>query len=373
MSDVITVVEEAEAWLQSFEAFVAGHPELAAAPPTAGAGWVGVTAALAYLLGSIPTTPTNQNIRNATEALQGALETLKQPNITLAQARNAEAVVRFQTKTLVFLAKAEGLTIPPLGVEAGASLGLETMPSPGAVNQAQGAQLANAVARVAVWQRAHHAQVHGNLVEAQGRANAAAAALGLATATQGAATVDAIRAVVDVILPRAVSELTTTIRELRQAQQAANAELERALERTADRLVTRIGDLTRWLVTTALPDLEEQIKAERAARKDADHELRRGIATEADVRADADLGLQTAVAPLVAWASSFGVHTTEKVRRLENPLDQLLNADWSLVLGFASFPALVALIGKLLPHVAGATPAVLGSLEGAASRALGEL
>lgn len=252
-----------------------------------------------------------------------------------------------------------------------AGLGAEVMPSPAAVNAASGPTLANAVARIALWQRAHHAAVHGGLVDAQGRVDAATVAAAAATATSTVEVVRAIRGIVTVILPEAVLELTTTIQRLRVAQQAANAELTHELERTAADLARRIGDLVRWLKTEALPDLEEEVKAERLARKKEAAGLRVGIATEVDDRTSADASLLTQVAPLVAWAAAFGVHTTEKVKRNEDVIDQLRNLDLGAFLALTSMPALSALTMRLITDAVPHVPALVGGLEDAASKALG--
>lgn len=277
-----------------------------------------------------------------------------------------EQALAINTMDLSVMAKYAPTSPPP-------SPGPETMPSPSAVLAADLAALRRHVARIAIWERAHHRLVHEPLAEAQGRAETATIALGEATAGLGVQTRWAIRWIVEGVIPRLEHELRTTIQELRQAQQQANAELARELEHVAERLQQRIGDVVRWLTTEALPELERELRAERAVRRDADRALARGIATEAEARTGADAAILAELAPLTAWFGSFGLHTTQKVNRNENLIDQLEHLDWGNLLAFTSVPALVALITRLAPQVIGRAPEVLAGLEDAASSVLGGL
>ncbi len=249
----------------------------------------------------------------------------------------------------------------------------QTMPAPNAIQRAQPAQLPDALARIAVWQRAHHGLVHGQLVDAQGRADAETVAAASSAQAATAATVRAIRGVVDTVIPQAVRELTTSLRALRQAQQQANAELAHELERRADALAQRIGDLVRWLQTEALPDLEDELAVEKAARQQAIGQTRNLVdATTSPLASEL-----AQIAPAVAALAGFGIgnltHTAEKVGRNEQLIDQLGQLDLSSLLAFAGVPALTALVTRLMPPILEAGPRMLGALEGAAAAALGEL
>jgi hypothetical protein len=259
------------------------------------------------------------------------------------------------------------------GVQFGAALGLEAMPSPNAINTATGAKLSNAVAQIAVWQRAHHREVHGNLLEAQGRANAAAAALGSSTAAATNATVDAIRAIVQQMLPDAIDELTALVHEERQDRRDEDQDTRKRLSTQIDRVDARIDDMLDWLKHDALPDLQRQVDAEVEARKQAIVGVSEDLDAEAATRADADTALQTQLAPLAAWYAGFGLHTTEKVNRNESIIDELEHLDWSNLLAFAGLPALTALVAQLMPAVLEASPAAIGGLEGAAAELLGTM
>lgn len=249
----------------------------------------------------------------------------------------------------------------------------EAMPIPERVNALEPRALAHAVALIALWQRAHHRQVHGGLVDAQGRHDAHAAAAASATATFAAQTVRSIGAIVHHAIPEAVRELRRTIQELRQATRAADAELERELARTAERLTQRIGDLVRWLRTEALPELERELGIEVHARGQADRALAHGLAEEAEARTDADAAILAELAPLAAWFGGIGLHTTEKIARNERLIDELEHLDWSSLLAFSSVPALVALVTRLMPPVLEQGPRMLAALEGAAAAALGSI
>lgn len=271
------------------------------------------------------------------------------------------------------LRRVEALARRIRAVAPESAAGPDLMPSPGGVAASSGATLATAVARLAVWQRQHHREVHAGLAVAEGREGAATVGTMAATAGALTETVRAVRIIVDNLLPEAVRDLTLTIRQLRVAQQAANAEQTRELTQTARELAQRIGDVVHWLKTEALPDLEEQIRAEKSARQQAMAAVNRALATETETRTDADLSLATQLAPLAAWAAGFGLHTTDKVRRAETPIDRMMTADLSALLALTSFPGLVALTSRILPEVIGSTPRILGSLDDMARTALGAI
>lgn len=356
------LVERVRFWAGNFEAYIGQHPELTTVPPAAAGGWSLAVAAGAYFLGAISGTPTDLNQRRFLEWLPGALDLLKQPSLPRIQAANLIESVRFWST----VAEREWGAGPPPDLST-------LVPSPNAVQRASGQALATSVARLTAWEHQHHGKVHVPLARAEAEQSAALHPFTAAVADLGTATVQGFRAVVNHLLPEVRTELTTLIREERSLRRDADTELRgRLIERTTA-LAQRIGDLVRWLRTEALPDLAEAIQAEQAARTKGDRALTRGLATETDARTGADAELQAALAPLVAWAGAFGVHTTTKVKNVEDPLDRLMGLDPSSLLLFAGFPALVELITRLLPRVAEATPAVLSGLEGAAVRALGDL
>src|SRR5574341_14338 len=73
--------------------------------------------------------------------------------------------------------------------QADAPPGTRIFPSPSAIQIQQPRPVADAVAREAAWQRAHHGLVHVPLAAAQGAADGASAAQGAATAQALASTV----------------------------------------------------------------------------------------------------------------------------------------------------------------------------------------
>jgi hypothetical protein len=378
------VVDAAEAVLRAAAEVVDNAvieiPELGAGETIAAKaipGWAGLVAAGAYFLGTIPTRPEGAAqsdidvYRGVAHALDTAITYLNTHDLTGPALRGQIEAIRMLTADVrqlrdhfAHIASQQGSSSSP---------GPDVMPSPQAVSRADLERLRSATARIAVWQRTHHRDVHQELAIAQARANAGAVAIGAAGVTQATATVTAIRYILEHAIPDAVHELTTLVRAERDLRRDADQEIRTRFAAAVDDVTKRIGDLVRWLRTEALPDLEEQIKAERAARKDADQQLHRGIATETDARAGTDAELLAMVAPLLQWASSFGTHTTEKVKRHEDQIDALDRFDWSMLLAFTGFPALTALVTKLLPKVAEASPEVLTGLEGAAARLLGEL
>jgi len=247
------------------------------------------------------------------------------------------------------------------------------VPSPTTIQRQDLSALRRTVATHETWREGHHGQVHGRVADAETQeAVATVAAIGAASAAV-TATAAAVRTIVQVELPELNRELTRLVRLETQARRAGDTELREDLRARIAVALQRVGDLVRWLQTEALPELREDVRAERQTRRQVDQELRRRLQEEVEQLEETDTELATQLAPLVAWAAAFGVHTTEKVRRAEAPLDQLLNMDWSQLLLFAGFPGLVALVTHLLPRVAEATPQVLGALEGAAVRAMGEV
>ncbi len=341
--------------------------------PPAVPGWAGLLAGVALLEGAArynvvdPATEWGRLYRFVADNLQAAVDRLRTAHLSPTQARQELTHIRDLQRALHGLQAVLAAVPEPQGV------GADAMPSPGAVNAADLAHLRNATARIAVWQRAHHAQVHEQLVDAQGRADAQGVAAASVTADATVATVRAIRGVVSVVIPQAVRELTASIRALRQAQQQANSELARELERRADTLAQRIGDLVRWLRTEALPDLETELEAERAARRQADHDLANGIVTATGPLSKGLSELETAFLPLAAYGLAPLLHQAEKVGRNEQLIDQLGQLDLSSLLAFAGVPALTALVTRLMPPILEAGPRMLGALEGAAATALGEL
>lgn len=362
----IRAVEEAiratETWLADFGAFVRGHPELTTVRPSIGAGWAAAVAALAYFVGSIQTTPQDANVRRTVETIERFLQELQQPELSRARALELIRGLEFQTDNLRFYAKVYGVEVPEL-----------TIPTPSVLQRASGPTLADGVARLAVWQRAHHGTVHRSLAVAEGQEAGAMVALSAATVTVARELHHALQVVIRHALPELRRELVTLIRLERELRRETDRQIRAELRTEIRRVTERIGDVVRWLQTEALPALRDDIRAERDARRAADTEVRRRLREEVQTRESTDASLATQLAPLVAWASGFGVHTTRKVQKAEQPLDRLLNMDFSQLLLFAGFPGLVALVTKLLPAVAEATPEVLRALEGAAVRALGEV
>ncbi len=356
-SDIEELIREIEDYLRQIPP---------GAPTVIPLGLPGAGLVLAGLLAAMPWWGIWLSPSAADEAARRALNStdqLQRPSTDAQALKQALALNRMDLRALVPFAQAR----------PGVSLGLSVMPSPSAVNVQQPRPLAHALALVTLWQRAHHDLVHGGLVDAQGRADGATAAAAAAAASLGVQTVQTARYILREAIPQATRELVAIIRQLRQAQQAANSELAHELERTAEHLAQRIGDLVRWLQTEALPDLEKEIRAERQARAQGDHALGVSVGEEADARTHADASILAELAPLVAWFGGIGRHTTEKVNRNEDVIDQLEHLDWSSLLAFTGVPALVALVTRLMPPVLAQGPRMLSALEGAAAAARGSL
>ncbi len=354
-SDIEELIREIEDYLRQIPP---------GAPTVIPLGLPGAGLVLAGLLAAMPWWGIWLSPSAADEAARRALNStdqLQRPSTDAQALKQALALNRMDLRALVPFAQAR----------PGVSLGLSVMPSPSAVNVQQPRPLAHALALVTLWQRAHHDLVHGGLVDAQGRADGATAAAAAAAASLGVQTVQTARYILREAIPQATRELVAIIRQLRQAQQAANSELAHELERTAEHLAQRIGDLVRWLQTEALPDLEKEIRAERQARAQGDHALGVSVGEEADARTHADASILAELAPLVAWFGGIGLHTTQKVARNEDLIDQLEQSDLSWLLGLTAAGTFVRLVTELLGRSAGLLPDVLHELETDAGKLIG--
>ncbi len=353
-------VQAAEVWLGDFEAWLTGHPELLSVSPAAAAGWAALIAAGAYVIGSIPERPVDEQLYYAKQGLQTVLAELQRTDLTPVEARRLiERVGYWQDE----LERLTGRDLPEIP--------LQGLPSPTTVLTQTGAALADTVARLTTWQQAHHRQVHQRLVQAEGSEAGTAAALGAAAVQLARSTADAFRVVRQVWLPEVRGELLRLVRTETQLRRASDQDIRADLGVRIEVQVQRVGDLVRWLKTEALPSLREDVRAERDARRAADIELRRRLAEEADAREGTDADLLTQLAPLVAWASAFGIHTTEKVKKNEELIDQLGRIDLSQLLALTAFPSLAALVARLLVGSGKAIPGVVGAMEDAAGKALG--
>lgn len=356
------VEQAAETVLGNWEGFVAAHPEVDAVSPSFLGGWSGLIAAGAYFLGSIPTTPTIPEQARLVMDIRADLAYLKQGTV-------ATAPLGQTLRHLRALLNRWGQLYPTTELPDTSSI----VPSPSTVQQAQGQALANAVARLTVWERAHHGKVHVPLAGAESDESAATTTFAQAAVDLGTATVAGFKAVVGHLLPELRRQVVTLIRDEAQLRRLADTELRDDVRTRAQELAQRIGDVVRWLRTEALPDLAEQIKAERAARLEAQHKLTVGLATTTNTLEGELTQLATQLAPLVAWAGGFGLHTTEKVKRHEDVIDQLGGMDLSQLLALSTFPGLAALTTELLVRLVPQVPAVVGGLEEAAFKALGAL
>jgi hypothetical protein len=357
---IIRLEEAAQTVLGSFEDFVAGHPELDAVSPSFLGGWSFLIAAGAYFLGSIPTVPELDAQRRLYLDIQYDLNYLKQGTVATAPLG----------QTLRHLRAAVDLWHQRYGAEAPGDSS-DAVPSPNAVAQAQGQALANAVARLTAWEKAHHGKVHVPLAAAETDESAGIRAFTDAAGDLGAATAAGFKAVVSHLLPELRRQVVTLIRSETQVRRLADTELRGDLRTRAEELAQRIGDVVRWLRTEALPDLAEQVRTESQARKATDHELRVGLATVTNTVESQLPQLAAMLAPLTAWMGGFGLHTTEKVKRNEEPIDRLGGMDFGQLLALTSFPGLAALTVEILARVVPHVPEAIGGLERAAVDFLG--
>lgn len=349
-----------ETVLANWEGFVAGHPEAAAVSPSFLGGWSGLIAAGAYFLGSIPTTPTIPEQARLVMDIRADLAYLKQGTV-------ATAPLGQTIRHLRALLARWGQLYPTTELPDTSTI----VPSPSTIQQARDARLAEATARIALWQRAHHGKVHVPLAGAESDESAAAHTFAQAAVDLGTATVSGFKAVVGHLLPELRRQVVTLVRTESQLRRLADTELRDDVRTRAQELAHRVGDVVRWLRTEALPDLAEQVKAERAARQETDHKLTVGLATTTNTVEGELTELAALVAPLTAWMGGFGLHTTEKVKRNEGLIDQLGQGDWSQLLALSTFPGLAALTTELLVRLVPQVPAVVGGLEDAAFKALG--
>ncbi len=354
------VEQAAETVLANWEGFVAGHPEVGTVSPSFLGGWSGLIAAGAYFLGSIPTTPTIPEQARLVMDIRADLNYLKQGTVATAPLGQTLRHLR------ALLARWETL-YPTTEAPDTSSI----VPSPSTISQAQGARLAEAAARIAVWQKAHHGRVHVPLAVAEGQESAALHAMAQAAVDVSTATVSGFKAVVGHLLPELRRQVVTLVRTETQLRRLADVEIRTDFRLRVQELAQRVGDVVRWLKTEALPDLAEQVKAERAARKETDHKLTVGLATTTNTLEGELTELAAAVAPLTAWMGGFGLHTTEKVKRHEDAIDRLGGMDLSQLLALTSFPGLAALTVEILARTVPHVPDVVGGLERAAFDALG--
>lgn len=348
--------------VRNFNAWRAGHPELTNVEPPAIGGWSQLLAGIALIQGSLYERPGEAGIRAILEIMDAVKADLQRPSITVAEYR--ADLQKLQTGNLLLTKGAENVTEADLQT---------IVPSPSTVQQTTGPALSTQVARMAVWARAHHGKVHVPLARAEAQESAALHPFAAAVADLGTSTAQGFRAVVNHLLPEVRQELLQLVREERQLRRDADSELREDLVARTRALAQRVGDVVRWLRTEALPDLAEQVKAERAARKDADHDLRVGLATTTKTLEGELTDLATQVAPLAAWAGSFGVHTTTKVKTYEGAIDRLGNMDLGQLLALTAFPGLAALVVKILLDVGGKVPGVIAGLEESAVKALGAI
>jgi hypothetical protein len=352
--------EAVDTVLGNWENFVAGHPEVTSISPSFLGGWSFLIAAGAYFLGSIPTTPTIAEQARLVMDIQADLNYLKQGTV-------ATAPLGQTLRHLNALLARWGQLYPSTDAPDTSTI----VPSPSTISSAQGARLAQATARIAVWQQAHHGKVHVPLTVAEGQESAALHVMAQAAVDLGQATAAGFKAVVGHFLPELRRQVTTLVRTETQLRKLADVELRDDLRTRTQVLAQRIGDVVRWLKTEALPDLGDQIKAERDARREQDHKLTVGLATTTDTLTGEVEQLATQLAPLTAWMGGFGLHTTEKVHRNEEAIDRLGQMDFGQLLALTSFPGLAALtvdiLARTVPHI----PDVVAGLERAAFDALG--
>ncbi len=354
LADAERVVE------QNFDQWVAGHPELRSLNPMALGGWSQLLAGIALVQGAMYGYTADATARIYLEDLQATRDLLRQPSVDTADLASALRRLR-----------ADQSYLRSIGVDPGTIGDSSVVPSPNAIQAARDARLAEATARIAVWQKAHHGRVHVPLTQAESEESAAVHPFTQAAVDLSTATVSGFKAVVGHLLPELRRQVVELVRTETQLRRLADVEIRTDFRLRVQELAQRVGDVVRWLRTEALPDLEEQIKAERAARKETDHKLTVGLATTTNTLEGELTELATAVAPLTAWMGGFGLHTTTKVRNNEGLIDQLGSGDWGQLLALSSFPGLAALtvdiLARTVPHV----PDVVAGLERAAFDALG--
>ncbi len=349
-----------ETSLGSWEDFVAAHPLEPSVSPSFLGGWSALIAAGAYFLGSIPTTPTIPEQARLVMDIRADLAYLHQGTVATAPLGQTLRHLR------ALLARWEQL-YPTTDLPDTSSI----VPSPSTISSAQGARLAEATARIAVWQKAHHGKVHVPLAQAESEESAALHAMAQAAVDVSTTTVAGFKAVVGHFLPELRRQVVTLVRTETQLRHLADVEIRDDFRTRAQELAQRVGDVVRWLKTEALPDLADQLKAERDARREQDHKLTVGLATTTDTLTGEVEQLATQLAPLVAWAGGFGLHTTEKVHRNEDAIDRLGGMDLGQLLALTSFPGLAALTVEILARTVPHVPDVIGGLERAAFDALG--
>jgi hypothetical protein len=316
--------------------------------------------ALAYLLGSIPTEPAESEVQRVRGWLLVLQANLREPFLTPDQVTALVTALRPRVAAL-------GRTFPEAVPGADDALGIV----PSRVQAGELRQVADAVARMATWQKAHHGVVHKRLVTAESREGAAMVAVAASVTDLGRSVAGAFRAVVSHMLPELRGALVELIREERQLRRAADVDLRDHLQHRVEVVAERVGDVVRWLRTEALPEAQDLVRTEVEGRKAQDRALASDLAAEAEAREGTDVELATALAPLVSWFPSFGLHTTTKVKTHEQLIDQLGRMDLGLLLSLTAFPNLVELVVRILSQVGGQVPQIVAALESAADEALG--
>lgn len=250
---------------------------------------------------------------------------------------------------------------------------VERMQHPERILEAQLADLAYSVALIQSWRIGHREDIHLPLRGAMADQLGAATAVGQATADLGVETVRAIREVVDVRFPDLRDDMRARVQRVADNLRETREQLDADLAQVARVAARELAEVVRWLRREVIPGLEHDLVVEVEARTAGDRALQRGLAAEAEVRTDTDAALMAQLAPLVAWASAFGVQTTTKVNKMEPTFDQLLGAgpDWLGVLALP--PNLLALVTTITSRVAGSVPSTLVGIEQGAARALGVL
>lgn len=349
--------------------WLAAQPAAAPIRATGLPGWVAFVAAGGYFIGTIPTRP---------EGVPEGLVTLHRQ-----WSRDLEAEIDFlESNELTpeqIARQLEGIRITTDGVRrlrvelerVSATQGAQA-PSPTQILRQELSQLRRTVATQETWRRGHHGQVHRPLSVAEAAHAGAEIAMASVLGPALGSVVDAVRAVVEHLLPQLRRELTRLNREEAQARSQGDLKLRVDLRQRASELAERIGDLVRWLRTEALPEVAEQLRAEREARREADRELRRSTERELRRLEETDAGLMQALGPLLGPGLAPVLNAGRKVARTEGMFDQLLRSgdvNWAAQL-LAAGP-FVALASKVLGRVAGQVPETLAGLEEAAVRALG--
>jgi hypothetical protein len=243
-------------------------------------------------------------------------------------------------------------------------------PTPAVAGAATGRPLSRIVGWLTSWRVGHHKLVHRpDAVAAQALAGAEA---GAGAAIDGAllAAAEHLRYLSERRIPAIRDGLSLRIAALREDMVRGDHRLDVALN-TVERTLTReLQQLAREIRTEWIPKVTELIETEAAIRAKADRALQRGLAEETDARIGTDTLTMAAIAPLAAWASSFGVHTTTKVKTMEPMLDQMLGPSLPWMGALLIPGAFGALVAKMIVDVAGAVPEVLISLEDQAARVL---